>query len=159
MDNSKKTKEKICAFYASDYHFEMVSLPYINENMKNDNEIVILTENNLEGTMKKLLEKVNLKEDKKEDILNLNWKNDDIEKFQKIKEDIKDDKNLIVFVKGKEKYINKTNDEINNLVENNDNIRVIDCYNMEEIGTKLDKIITQYNKILNTTGEKEIEKF
>ena len=159
MDNSKKTKEKICAFYASDYHFEMVSLPYINENMKNDNEIVILTENNLEGTMKKLLEKVNLKEDKKEDILNLNWKNDDIEKFQKIKEDIKDDKNLIVFVKGKEKYINKTNDEINNLIENNDNIRVIDCYNMEEIGTKLDKIITQYNKILNTTGEKEIEKF
>ena len=23
------TKEKLCAFFASDYHFEMISLPYI----------------------------------------------------------------------------------------------------------------------------------
>ena len=40
---SKNTKEKICAFYASDYHFEMISLPYINKRIENKDEIVILT--------------------------------------------------------------------------------------------------------------------
>lgn len=158
MDNSKKTKEKICAFYASDYHFEMVSLPYINENMKNDNEIVILTENNLEGTMKKLLEKVNLKEDKKEEILNLNWKSEDSEKFQKIENNIKENKNTVIFVKGKEKYIDKANENIDNLTQNDSNIKIINCYNIDEVGEKLDEITYQYNKILNTTGEKDIEK-
>ena len=158
MNNEQSSKEKVCAFYASDYHFEMVSIPYINKNMEDKNEVVILTENNLEGTMKKILENVNLKEDKKEKIFNLNWKNNDSEKFQKIEDKIKENKNIIVFVKGKEKYIDKTNKEINNLIEENDNVKVIDCYNMEEVGEKLDKIILQYNKILNTTGEKEIEK-
>ena len=38
------TKEKICAFYASDYHFEMISLPYISKSMDENKEIIILTE-------------------------------------------------------------------------------------------------------------------
>ena len=29
MNKNQKTKEKTCAFYASDYHFEMISLPFI----------------------------------------------------------------------------------------------------------------------------------
>ena len=158
MNNNQNPKEKTCAFYASDYHFEMVSLPYISKNIENENEVVILTENNLEESMKKLLKKVNLKENKKEDILNLNWKNNDIVKFQKIEDNMKENKKVIIFVKGREKYIDKTNKEINNLIEENDNVKVIDCYDMEEVGEKLDKIILQYNKILNTNGEKEIEK-
>ena len=28
------TKEKTCAFYASDYHFEMISLPFIEKILK-----------------------------------------------------------------------------------------------------------------------------
>ena len=40
MMKKNKRKEKICLFFASDYHFEMISLPYINENLKkNKNEI------------------------------------------------------------------------------------------------------------------------
>ena len=30
MNKISNTKEKTCAFYASDYHFEMISLPYID---------------------------------------------------------------------------------------------------------------------------------
>ena len=69
MINDKNTNEKICAFYASDYHFEMVSLPYIDKNLENKNEIIILSENDLEETIKNLLTKVNLKENKKKNIL------------------------------------------------------------------------------------------
>ncbi len=158
MSRDKETKEKICAFYASDYHFEMVSLPYIDKNIEKKNEIIILTENNLEGTMKKLLSKTNLKEDKKENIINLNWKNEHSNKFQKIQDNIKENKNVIVFVKGKEKYINETNDKIDNLFKEDNNMKIINCYNIDEVGERLDEIMTQYNKVLNTTGEKEIRK-
>ena len=48
MNKNQETKEKICTFFASDYHFEMISLPYIDKNLEEDKEIIILTENNLE---------------------------------------------------------------------------------------------------------------
>ena len=83
MNNGEETKENICAFYASDYHFEMVSLPYISEKLENKDEIIILTENDLEETIKTVLSKINLKENKKKNILKLNWKNENTEKFKK----------------------------------------------------------------------------
>ena len=86
MKINQKTKEKICAFYASDYHFEMISLPYIDKNIDENNTIIIFTENNLENTISTSLSKINFKEEKKEKIYNIDWKNNDLEKFRKIKE-------------------------------------------------------------------------
>ena len=71
-----KTKEKTCIFYASDYHFEMISIPYIIKNIDSNKEIIILTENNLEATVNNLVKKMNLEENKKKKILKLNWKNE-----------------------------------------------------------------------------------
>ena len=154
----KDTKEKICAFYASDYHFEMVSLPYINNKIENNNEIIVLTENNLEQTIKILLEKTNLKVDKKEKILNIDWKNNDFEKFKSIKTKIDEQKDLIIFIKGKENYINNVNQNIQKWITKNDNIKIIDCYDIEEVGEKTDEIMKKYKKILRTSGEREINK-
>lgn len=153
MNENQKTKEKICAFYASDYHFEMISLPYIDKNLEKNKEIVILTENNLEDTIKTLMKKMNLNEEKKKRIFQINWKNDDINKLRKINEDIKSNKDMIVFVKGKENYIKY----INTNIKNNENIKVIDCYDMEEVSEKLDIIMDQYEKVLNTSGEKLVK--
>ena len=158
MISGEITKEKICAFYASDYHFEMVSLPYIDQNLENKNEIIILTENDLENTIKNLLSKVNIKENKKSKILKLNWKQDDTKKIEKIKENINENKKITVFIKGKEKYINQINKNIASLNQNNKNLKIIDCYDIQEVGENLDQIMLQYNKILSTTGEKDIEK-
>ena len=131
---SKNTKEKICAFYASDYHFEMISLPYINKRIENKDEIVILTENNLEETIKTLLEKTNLKEDKKKKILKLNWKNNDLEKFKTIKANINQEKDIVIFIKGKENYIHNVNQNIEKWIPKDNNIKIIDCYDIEEVG-------------------------
>lgn len=158
MKQKQSTKEKICAFYTSDYHFEMISLPYIHQKIEEEKEIVILTENNLEKSMKTLLEKTNLKENKKEKILKLNWSNNIEEKMEKIKNQIKDEKPLTIFIKGNEQYIHKTNQEITKQIPKNNEIKIIDCYEIEETGEKIDKIMEQYDKILKTAGEKEIEK-
>lgn len=156
MNKEKDTKEKICAFYASDYHFEMMSLPYINKKMEKKKEIIILTENNLEETMKIFLAKTNLKEEKKKEILKLNWKNDDLEKFKTIKAN--KEKDMVIFIKGKENYIHNVNQNIEKWIPKESSVKIIDCYDMEEIGEDLGEIMEQYKKILKTTGEKEIEK-
>ena len=75
------TKEKSCAFYASDYHFEMISLPYISKGMDENKEIVILTENDLKDTVNTLISKMNLQKEKREKILSLDWNNNDLKKF------------------------------------------------------------------------------
>ena len=82
MNNKLETKEKICSFYASDYHFEMIALPYMCKSLEENKDVVILTENNLNETMKTLLSKMNFKDDKKEAILNLDWENNDLKKFK-----------------------------------------------------------------------------
>ena len=155
---NKETKEKTCTFFVSDYHFEMISLPYINKKLEGNEEIIILTENDLEDTIKTLLSKMNFKEERKEKILSINWKNDDFTKFKEIKKDVENQNKVTIFIKGKENYIRNVNKNIENWVKNNSNIKVVDCYDVEEIGSNMDEVMASYKRILSTSGEKEIEK-
>ena len=158
MSKNQITKEKTCAFYASDYHFEMITLPYIEKNLEENKNIVVLTENNLEDTMKTLMSRINLKEEKKNNIYKINWKNDDLNKFKQIKNDVEMNKDLIIFVKGKENYIKNINKNIEKWTKKQDCVKIIDCYDVEEIGKHFSEIVTQYENVLSTTGEKKIEK-
>lgn len=154
---SEKTKEKTCAFYASDYHFEMISLPYINKKLDESKEVIILTENNLEETIKTLVSKINLNQSKKENILKINWENNDLKKFKQIDKEMKNEKDIVIFVKGKENYIKNINKNIEKWIEKSENVEVIDCYDIEEVSEKLDNIMNQYKTILKTTGKNIIK--
>lgn len=155
---SRETKEKVCTFFVSDYHFEMVSLPYINKKLEEDEDVIVLTENNLEDTMQVLLSKMNFKEERKNKILSINWKNDDFEKFKEIKRKVENENKLTIFVKGKENYISNINENIKSWIRNSKKVKVIDCYDMEEVGSNIDTVMASYKSILSTSGEKEIEK-
>ena len=157
MNKNQKTKEKTCAFYASDYHFEMISLPYINKKLDESKEVIVLTENNLKETIKTLVSKINLNEDKKVDILKIDWENNDLNKFKKINEDIKSKKDMVIFVKGKENYIKNINEIIEKWTEKSKNVEIIDCYDMEEISQDMDNIMDQYKFTLKTTGKNIIK--
>ena len=157
MNKNQKTKEKTCAFYASDYHFEMISLPYINKKLDESKEVIVLTENNLKETIKTLVSKINLNEDKKVDILKIDWENNDLNKFKKINEDIKSKKDMVIFVKGKENYIKNINENIEKWTEKSKNVEIIDCYDMEEISQDMDNIMDQYKLTLKTTGKNIIK--
>lgn len=157
MNKNHKTKEKTCAFYASDYHFEMISLPYINKKLDESKEVIILTENNLEETIKTLVSKINLNQSKKENILKINWENNDLKKFKQIDKEMKNEKDIVIFVKGKENYIKNINKNIEKWIEKSENVEVIDCYDIEEVSEKLDNIMNQYKTILKTTGKNVIK--
>lgn len=157
MNNKLETKEKICSFYASDYHFEMIALPYMCKSLEENKDVVILTENNLNETMKTLLSKMNFKDDKKEAILNLDWENNDLKKFKKIKSNIENNHDMVIFIKGKENYIKNANQNLEKWISKTENLKIIDCYDIEEVTDRANDIINGYDKILRTAGEMKID--
>ena len=72
--NTKESKvKKYCCFYASDFHLEMILLPYIKNNIYKD-KFIIFTEENLSDSIKVLLNGTNLNLEEKNLMLNLDWK-------------------------------------------------------------------------------------
>ena len=151
MVKESKNEEKLCLFFASDYHFEMISLPYINENLKKNKNVIIMTENNLDNTVNKVLENVNLAKEDKERITKINWKNNDLDKFKEVKNANKEGKETLIFIKGKENYIENMNRNIENWINNSD-VKVVDCYDINEIKEDASNIEKNYTKILSTSG-------
>jgi len=136
MVAQNKETEKNCCFYVSEFHLEMILVPYINE--KIEEEITVLTEKDLTETLGILISKINLKEENKRKILELGWN-----KGEKIKEN----SNIIII--GSKEYIMQKNKEI----EIFNPITVLDCYNFEEEKEEINNIIKQYNNTLNTLGK------
>lgn len=155
MLKENKKEEKLCLFYASDYHFEMISLPYINENLKKDNNIIVMTENNLNDSVNKLLSQVNIAEKEKDEIEKIDWKNNDESKLEEIKNINKDNKSTIIFVKGEENYIKSVNKDIENCAKEG-KIKIIDCYDINKVYQDVNEIVKKYDKALSTSGVEKL---
>lgn len=155
MVKENKGQERLCLFFASDYHFEMISLPYINEKLKKDNNVIIMTENDLDITVDKLLSRVNLTQNEKDRITKIGWKNDDVSKFKEIKNANANGKETVILVKGKENYINSVNKNIENWININ-NTKIIDCYDINEVYEDVSNIAKNYNKVLSTSGVEKL---
>lgn len=136
MVAQNKRIEKLCSFYVSDFHLEMILLPYINEKINDKENITILTEKNLEETLKILLSKMNLKKENEQKILELGWNGE---------EKIKENSNIIII--GSEEYIERKNRQIE------DAVSILDCYDFEEIKDNINDITKRYEKSLNTIGK------
>lgn len=147
-----ETKEKLCLFFASDYHFEMISLPYINGKLKENKEVIMITENDLNNTVNIVLERINLKSEEKEKIINIDWKSNNLDKIKKLENE---NKEKVIFIKGKEKYIYDINKNINNLISDK-NTQVIDCYDINEVQDNIKEIAKGYSKILSTSGVEKL---
>ena len=65
MVTEEQKGKKLCCFYASEYHLEMILLPYIKNNLKNSN-FTIFTQKDLSKSINLLLERINLKKEEKD---------------------------------------------------------------------------------------------
>ena len=151
MLKENKTEDKSCLFYVSDYHFEMIALPYMKEKIENNNQVIVMTQENLEDSMKHLLDKVNLDSDDKKKIEKINWKEKSVEEIS----EIDTLNNKVVFVKGTEKYIKNVNEKINE-IQDVQNLQVIDCYDVNNVDESIIDITKDYNSILSTSGLKNL---
>lgn len=140
-----KREEKMCCFYVSDFHLEMILLPYINRKIEENEKIIIKTEKDLKNTLEVLISKMNLDNDNKEKILNLGWN---------IKEDKKiEDKSNVIII-GDKKYIEDVNNQIKQ--KNAKDINVVDCYNFEDTKEEMSELLNLYNGSLNTCAFRDI---
>lgn len=152
MVTKENKKERICSFYASDFHLEMIVLPYINKKLEEDKKVIIITEENLEESLKILISKINLEQNRKRKILNLDWKNNYIDKIEEVKENIENNKEIYIIVNGKEEFV----ENINNIIKDKDSINIVNCYKIEDIQDHIQYIVKKHEKVLNTSGLKEI---
>lgn len=140
--------KKYCCFYASDFHLEMILLPYIKKKIYKD-KFLIFTEENLSESMKILLNRMNLSSDEKDLMLNLDW--------NKKEKEILREKNLdnyTIIINGSNDYISKINEKINEI--NPKKINIIDCYSINDENIEPQRVQEKYDDILNTRGYKKI---
>lgn len=135
----QKKIENKCCFYASDFHLEMIILPYINEKIKENKEIVIITQNKLGDSINVLMSKINLKN--KEEILKLDWDNDKIEK-------VNEKENVVIINNGSKEFIEEKNQKIKD-ISNNKIVEIINCYKFDEIKDEIVEIRDRHTEVLN----------
>ena len=148
MITKEQDVNKKCLFCVSDYHLEMILLPYIIEK-KNEFKNIVFSENNLEDSINVLLTKVNLKEEDKKIIKNIDWNKNDSLKFEQIEriKEIKDNK-LNIIINGSYNYIELINKKIEGII--NQNIEIIDCFHIGSTDLDVLELSKKYNCILNT---------
>lgn len=141
----EKKVKNICNFYVSEYHLEIMLLPYISKKIDNEENITIITEIDLESTLNVVVERINLDKDKKEKIKKIGWNIQNIENIIP---------NTNVILIGSKKFINE---KVFELKERQvENLEIIACYNYNEVKNDMKEIVSKYDGMLNTLGINKI---
>ena len=140
--------KKYCCFYASDFHLEMILLPYIKKNINKD-KFMIFTEENLTESMKILLSRTNLDQNETKNMLDLNWDGKENNCFSEY-----DLNNSTIIINGSSNYISEMNEKIRKI--NPKKINIIDCYNINDNTLEPETIQRNYDDILNSRREKNV---
>ena len=160
MNTENKKIEKVCSFYVSDWHLVTMLLPYINSKIDKNVEIITILENEMKEKIKTLLEKLNLKNRK--EILDINWDSLKSRKYadisKRLKKQVKENIENIILINGSKEYIEKNNINIEKWMKNSSvkNIKIINFFEVTEFNNNIMEILDTHDKILNTSGEKEI---
>lgn len=159
-----KSIMKLSSFYVSDWHLVTMLLPYINKELNEETKIATILENDIKNNVEVLVKKLNLKTEEK--ILNINWSARNAKKYSNVSKIIQENigSNILIIVNGTKDYIKNANENINKYVEQNKDkleetkttIKVVDCYEIVEFNGSIVEILDKHDKILNTSGEKEI---
>ena len=156
--------DKICNLYASEFHFCTALMSFIDKNVETDKEVINIFEKDLEKSIKTLIEKTEIDEGLKENLLKINWNRKDIDiNLEKEMQSFANEKEKIIFINGNVNYINTMDEIIEKWINKNkldkNRIKIVHCYNIDEVKNNLSSIMELYPKILNVSGEHSIKKF
>lgn len=160
----KNSVKKICSFCVSNWHLITMLMPYISQKIEKEN-IVMLLEEDMSEIAFEFLNHITLEKKIKRMFEKLKWQKTSC-KYSEVKDilmdSIKEMKSANFIIYGREEYIKKMNENINKWMNNNkktlENIRIqiIDAYEVMQFNNNLKNILNVHDKILNTSGEKEI---
>ena len=143
-----KQKEKICVLHASDEHLVTMLIPYIYEQIKEENKVITI----FEKDFKKVAEKV-LKCIKEENEVKVDWNKTNINDLNlKLNQELN---NSIIIISGENRFIENVNSLLKNI---NENFIIINCFNIFKNEKRISKIVEEYENILTTQGIEKIKK-
>lgn len=155
---------KLCSFYVSQWHLITMLLPYINRKIDEEVKIATILETNIEEKIITFVNKLRIPNEN--NILKINWKNTKSIKYNNLKRIIEKNigGNILLIINGSKEYIKDANSAIYQYYRNNIKkiketktvLKVVDCYSIVDFNTNIMEILDDHDKILNTSGEKEI---
>ena len=154
----QRSIKKLCNFYVSDLHLSVMLLPYLIKQIDEDVEITTIFEDLKMQDFIEIIEKINIKDKNK--ILDINWTIQDKNRNNVIEKTIINglntkEKNTII-IGGSKKFILENNNKISEILNKkqiDNSIKIINCFNIEEVGIEMNNIVKQYDGVLNTSGE------
>lgn len=147
-----KNINKMCSFYVNEWHLTVMMLPYINKEIQKKEDVKIISEENLETHIQSVLERINIKNEEKEKIKQIDWK--ETKDIKNKINNIKENTNLIIV--GNKEYIEKANKLIEQNVKKHE-IKIINCYEVMQFNNNIEEILKTHDKVLNTAGSRDIE--
>jgi len=158
MKENKTQVRKICSFYVNDMHLSAMILPHIGKE-KRDKKVLTILQNGILENIQEILSKMNLNDETKKQILEINWKSNTTCKYSEIKEQIQTKaKQIDIIVKGTEDYIQIANENIQKAIKDiqGKEINIINCYDITKYND-ITEILDMHDLVLNTSGIKNIE--
>ena len=156
----EKGFKRMSSFYVNEVHLITMLLPYMERIINENSEIYTVLQNSLEKTVKLLLSKLNLKQNLKEKINSIDWNLKTINDYKKLEKQLNNHSKKYIIINGNEKYVKEINKMLIKYQKNhkeNDFI-LINCYEIVEFNKNIVNILDNTDKILNTSGEHEVEK-
>ncbi len=140
-------KQKICSFYISEFHLLTILLPYINEKIIEKRKIAVILQKDISENVESYLKNVRNLNLNNEKIINIGWKKSNEKNIENL-----EGKDVVVI--GNKEYIETVNEQIENI----DVKEILNCYKVNEI-ERIDKILSNHQKVLNTEGTRESKNF
>ena len=163
----EKSIIKICSFYVSDWHLTAMLLPFVEEQVEKGENLNTILQRNIIHNMKEILSRIKIEEKTKNQIINIGWKNRNLMKYSEVKKfmekNTKNSKTTTIIIEGNKDRIEYINMNIEKWAQKQERkierkqIKIINCYEVNEFNDNLEEILNKHDKILNTSGIHEIE--
>lgn len=163
----KTNAKKVCSFYVSNMHFATMILPWTNKKLEEKTKIITFFENNFTTNIELVLSRLIITEERKKELIDINWKNTIVEKYLNIEKILKNglgkNEKCVIIINGTEEYINLTNEFIEKFIEKNSkkieqkDIKIINFYEVGSFNENIKEILDKHQLIFNTSGEHRIE--
>ena len=142
---------KACNFYVSEWHLFAALLPYIRDELKKRNKIMVISQDKLEKGMKELVKKLNLKFENEKGLDDIDWLGEEF--MQEMHEETNP---VTVIVQGAYEFIKEINAYIEQkIVPIYENLTIINCFEVYNTNTMLYNILDEHDFVFNTAGLNE----
>lgn len=159
--------KKSCSFYISDMHFATMLIPFMKKQVERKAKFTTFLEKNYTNNIELVLARTQIEKEQRKDILEINWKENDINKYANLEKllknkIIKNNENVLI-INGQKEYIEKVNEFIKKFLDKNikryenTTIFIMDFYEVGTFNENITEILDDHEIIFNTSGEHKIE--